>query len=435
MLHRFGRRRRKDQKEPAEELQAAAPQPEDTPAAPESSPVPEAGETDRPAWHIADETQPIADGPALTESAAVAEGEEAPAADALTVSPTSSPAESADPEILSLLSTLLRLHGTADTTSLADAAAQLARTYLHGSHLLVLLVDKGGSFQLQPSKSAAGRTLVEQLSDRLGIDLACESPPTPHGRMAKIWLEDSSRAQVVSLADIWGEVAGTETCQRAEDALGVSQITAVRLASPDEPLGIALFVSYDHTPDPAMVDAIGRHLTLALANLRSVEQARQFGSVDPIRWIPDRSEFTRQLSREVNRARRYGHPVSVALLMVDNFDSLRLEFGWTVANRLLRAASSSLAGRLRESDLLGSYRHDGFGVILTQTPAEAASDTANRLRETAAGVRVLEGTEGPVPECVVATASYPEDGSDADALLVAAESRLLPKRRLASASA
>jgi diguanylate cyclase (GGDEF)-like protein len=183
-----------------------------------------------------------------------------------------------------------------------------------------------------------------------------------------------------------------------------------------------------------MLDAMGRHLSAALANLRKVEKARQFGSIDPVRWIPDRSELMRQLSREVSRAHRYGHPVSLALLVVDNFDTLRLEHGWAAANRLLRSVSSALAGYLRESDFLGSYRHNGFGVILVQTSAEAAVDAAGRLREAAAGVRILE-EGGPVPECVIATASSPRDGADADALLVAAESRLLPKRRLSSASA
>jgi diguanylate cyclase (GGDEF)-like protein len=327
------------------------------------------------------------------------------------------------------------LHGAEDSVSLAVAAAQLVHTYLGGTHLLVLLVDRGGSFHLQAVKSAATGTLVTQLNDVLGIDLVAESPPPRRGQMAKVWLNDTASAHIVSLADLWGDLAGAEACQRAEEALGISQVAALRLASADEPLGIALFVSYGHPPDPAMLDAVGRHLTVALANLRNVEKARQFGSIDPIRWIADRSEFTRQLTREVNRAHRYGHSLSVALLVVDNFDTLRLEYGWTVANRLLRSTSSALAGFLRESDFLGCHSHKGFGVILVQTSAETASHAADRLRERAVDVRVLEGEGSPVPECVVATASYPEDGSDATALLATAESRLLPERHVSSASA
>ncbi len=336
---------------------------------------------------------------------------------------------------LSLFDALLRLHGADDIDLMADVADQMARTYLNGGHLLVLLVDRAGSFHIRPIKSGATATLLEQMNGALGIDVGHEISFPHRGRLAKIWMDDSGAAQAVSLADFWGGAAGEETCWRAEKVLGISQVAAIRLTSPEEPMGIALLLSKGDPPDPAMLDAVGRHLMVALANLQSIEKARQFGSVDPVRWIADHQEFGRQLLREIARARRYGQPLSLALVVVDNFDALRLEYGWTVANRLLRSVSSALAGCLRESDFLGSYHHNGFGAILTQTSMEGAAEAAVRLREAATAVRVLEGEDGPVPECVVATACQPDDGSDANALLIAAESRMLPKRRLSSASA
>lgn len=432
MVLRFGRRRQKKQQEPGKEPQAPTPE---APEAPPGHQQPEAGEANEPAQAAASKAPAVAGEPPLAESAEAAGDEETPAEATEKASAAPSSAEGPSRDSISLLNTLLRLHGAEDTASLTEAAAQFAQTYLDSTHLLVLLADKGGSFRLQALRSAATGTLVRQLNDMLGIDLADERPLPLQGRTAKIWLDDSASAHVVSLADVWGDPAGADTCQQAEKELGISQVSVLRLASPDGPLGIALFLSCGDPPDPAMLDAIGRHLTVALANLRSLEKARQFGSMDPIRWIPDRSEFTRQLSQEVNRARRYGHSVSLALLVVDNFDTLGLEYGWTVANRLLRSTSAALAECLPESDFLGSYRQNGFGVFLVQTSGEAASDTANRLREKAAAVRVLEGEEGPVPECVVATASYPEDAADASALLVAAQSRLLPKLRPSSLSA
>jgi diguanylate cyclase (GGDEF)-like protein len=409
MVLRFRRHRREHGQEAEKEPQAPTPETEEEIEAPESFQSAEGGEA-----------------PVISDALPLAES------DAATPSPSPKPSPS---DSLSLLDALLRLHGAEDIDSLADAADQLARTYLNGTHLLVLVVDRGGSFRLRAVKSGATATLLEKLNDTLGIDVGRESPPPHRGRIAKIWLDDTASPQAVSLADFWGGLAGEEACWRAEKAMGISQVTAIRLASPEEPLGIALFLSHGDPPYPAMLDAVGRHLTVALASLLNLEKARQFGSIDPVRWIPDHSEFTRQLSREVSRAHRYEQPVSIALLVVDNFDTLRLEYGWTVANRLLRSVSSALAGCLRQSDFLGSYRHNGFGAILMQSSVEAASEAASRLREAAMGVRTLEGEDSPLPECVVATASYPKDGDDADALLAAAESRLLPKRRHSTAAA
>jgi diguanylate cyclase (GGDEF)-like protein len=456
MVLRFGRRRRKRQQEAEEEPQVPTPEPEQGTEVPEgfqSTEGSEGGEIAEPAQAGLEEAPVASEEPLPAESDA-AEGMETPVVSqepplaesdaeggmkarteaAEEIPSTPSPKHTVS-DSLPLLNTLLRLHGAEDIDSLVDAADQLTRTYLNGTHLLVLIVDKAGLFHLRAARSGATRTLLEQLNDTLGIDVGRESPPPRQGRITKIWLDESASAQAASLADFWGSLAGEETCWRAEKVLDLSQVTAIRLASPEEPLGIALFLSRGDPPDLAMLDAAGRHLTVALAGLLSIEKARQFGSIDPVRWIPDHSEFTRQLLREVSRAHRYGQPLSIALLAVDNFDTLRLEYGWTVANRLLRSMSSTLAGCLRESDFLGSYRHNGFGVILMQASEEVASEAANRLREAATGVRALEGEDSPAPECVVAIASYPNDADDARTLLVAAESRLLPKRRLSSASA
>jgi len=432
---RFRHHGREHEQEAEEQPQTPTPELEEGLEAPESFQAANGGETSEPTQARASEAHVVPGEPPLTESTRAAEREEAPIETAQKPLPASLSQKRANSDSLSLLNTLLRLHGAEDIDSLTDAADQLARTYLNGTHLLVLVVDRGGSFRLRAVKSGTTGILLEKLNDALGIDVVRESPPPGQGRMAKIWLDDTGSAQAVSLADFWGSLAGEETCWRAEKTMGISQVTAMRLASPEEPLGIALFLSQGEPSDLAMLEAVGRHLTVALAGLLSTEKARQFGSIDPVRWIPDHSEFARQLSREVSRAHRYDQPVSMALLVVDNFDTLRLEYGWTVANRLLRSVSTALAGCLRESDFLGSYRHNGFGAILMQSSVEAASEAASRLREAATGVRALEGEDSPVPECVVAIASYPNDGDDASALLVAAESRLLPKRRLSATAA
>jgi len=477
----FRRRRREEPDEPREEASSSEPEPGEAPEPPESTQPPEADAIIEPALGDPDESSVAADmpdpeeapeqpePPEPPESTQPPEGDaimeppradaaaspvaagEAAAAEAITdqwaapdpeeqpqaaeKAPLFSSTLRANADSVSLLNSLLRVHEAEDIATLADAADQLTRAHLNSTHLLAFVADKGGSFHLHAANSGTTGTLVKRLSDALGADVRTEIPAPLRGRMAKILLGENAGPQSVSLADFWGNIAGDGTCWRAEKVLAISQVAAIRLASSEGPLGIALFISLGDAPDPAMLEAVGRHLTVALANQLSIEKARQFGTVDPVRWLPDRQQFTHQLSREVSRARRYGHPVSLVLLVVDNFDSLRFEYGWTVANRLLRSISSALSEHLRESDYLGCYSHDGFGVILVQTPGEEAAETATRFGEAAQGVRVLEGDDGPLPKCAVAIASSPEDGGDASTVLLAAESRLLPKRRLSSASA
>ncbi len=431
----FGWGRRRKQHKPEKEPQASPTEAQEDSEGAGDVEMAAVVVTDEQSPAAADETTPAAEESVRTGGASVAEPER-PAPTAAGWTSLNSPLpSSADRDTLSLMSALLRLHGAEDTADVAEAASLLGHAYLDRTHPLLLLADGDGALHLQSAKSAATAALVTHLSSLLGIALEGKAQPSRQGPLASIWLDDTAGVHVLSLPDLWGAQAGVEACQRAQQVLDISQVAGFRLASRDEPLGIALFFSCGNPPEPAMVDAIGRHLAVALANLRRAEKARQYGTVDPIRWIPDHSEFTHQLARETDRARRYGHPVTAALLVLDNFDALRLQYGWTVANRLLRSVSAALTECLRESDFMGSYRHDGFGVILAETSREGASEAAGRLRAKAAAVRVLGGEGGPVPECLVATASYPEDGGHPSTLLVAAESRLLPKRRHSSASA
>lgn len=431
----FGWGRRRKQHEPEEEPQTPPTEAEEDFEAAEELQTSAAAVTDGQSQPAAGNTPPAAEDPMPTETASIAQPERPASAAPAWTAVNSPPQPSADRDTLSLMSALLRLHGAEDTADVAEAASLLGHAYLDRTHPLLLLTDGDGALRLQSAKSAATATLVTHLGSLLGVALDGDVQGPRQGPLASIWLDDTAGVHVLSLADLWGDQAGVDACERAQRVLDISQVAAFRLASRDEPMGIALFLSCGNPPEPAMIDAIGRHLAAALANLRKVEKARQYGTVDPIRWIPDHSQFTHQLARETDRARRYGHPVTVALLVVDNFDALRLEYGWSVANRLLRSVSVALTECLRESDFMGSYRHDGFGVILAETSREGASEAAGRLRAKAAAARVLKGEGGPVPECLVATASYPEDGGHPSTLLVAAESRLLPKRRHSSASA
>jgi hypothetical protein len=75
---------------------------------------------------------------------------------------------------------------------LSDAADDLTRTHLNGTHLVALLADKGGSFRLQAAKSGATGALVKRLGEALGTDARIEIPPPRRGRMAKIWLTEGA---------------------------------------------------------------------------------------------------------------------------------------------------------------------------------------------------------------------------------------------------
>ncbi|MBN2255269.1 MAG: diguanylate cyclase [Deltaproteobacteria bacterium] len=91
--------------------------------------------------------------------------------------------------------------------------------------------------------------------------------------------------------------------------------------------------------------------------------------------------FHAQLKAETERARRYGHPLSIMMLDIDDFKDFNDTFGHFEGDRVLVRLGQVITGCLRKTD--SGYRYGGeeFTLILPETKGEAALPLAERIRE------------------------------------------------------
>lgn len=78
-------------------------------------------------------------------------------------------------------------------------------------------------------------------------------------------------------------------------------------------------------------------------------------------------------------AERYGNELSVALLKIDDANSVESKHGATGKNRFMGMSADIIADALRMPDRLGRYSGDTFMLILPETIADNASMVANRV--------------------------------------------------------
>src|SRR5262245_60440219 len=98
-------------------------------------------------------------------------------------------------------------------------------------------------------------------------------------------------------------------------------------------------------------------------------------------------EVARLMEREVQRALRYGHPLSLLCIEIDRLESLHDLYGVESERRILTAVATLLRSSTRASDVLGTARGNELQVCLPHTPREGAVALARRLL---AGCRELE---------------------------------------------
>jgi diguanylate cyclase (GGDEF)-like protein len=101
---------------------------------------------------------------------------------------------------------------------------------------------------------------------------------------------------------------------------------------------------------------------------------------DALTGLRNRRSFNERLRGEFARWRRYGTPVSLLLLDIDDFKRVNDTFGHWAGDEALRAVASRIQNCLRGTD--EAYRVGGeeFALILPQTLAEEALKVAERVR-------------------------------------------------------
>ncbi|PKP81572.1 MAG: sensor domain-containing diguanylate cyclase [Alphaproteobacteria bacterium HGW-Alphaproteobacteria-18] len=184
-----------------------------------------------------------------------------------------------------------------------------------------------------------------------------------------------------------------------------------RTLSPDE---IRLMKSMAHiVSQDICVYSAGRY---AVQDLIDAEEDRcalyDLAVTDPLTKVLNRRAFFRYAEREVQRAHRHDHPVSVLMFDIDNFKKVNDVHGHAAGDEVIVRLARLVTENIREADLLGRLGGEEFGLILPETNMDAALILANRLRDAARDLR-FTSTEGAFSVTISLGVSQPE-GSDAD---------------------
>jgi diguanylate cyclase (GGDEF)-like protein len=146
--------------------------------------------------------------------------------------------------------------------------------------------------------------------------------------------------------------------------------------------------------------------------------AQERAFVDDVAEIYNVRYLLSTTENEIQRADRYGNPLSVLFLDLDHFKQVNDRFGHLVGSQTLRALSQLLMQCVRTVDTLARYGGDEFTILLIDTEHDAALTIAERIRRTVADYRFETGRDNGLGLTIsIGVASYPEHGGDRDALL------------------
>jgi len=187
------------------------------------------------------------------------------------------------------------------------------------------------------------------------------------------------------------------------------------------PNGTVIEVRSGHLPDGSFVQTF----TDITKRAEAEAHVARLASEDPLTGLPNRRVFRTSLD-QISRQQECGeisdhHEFAVLFLDLDRFKVVNDTLGHRIGDMLLQEVAKRLKGVLRIDDLLARLGGDEFAVVVPRVESRAGLATlANRLVE--AVVQPYEINDYRIRSSVsIGIAVGPEDGKNADDLLMAAD--------------
>jgi diguanylate cyclase (GGDEF)-like protein len=127
-----------------------------------------------------------------------------------------------------------------------------------------------------------------------------------------------------------------------------------------------------------------RQWTVLVENVNFYNEMHRLATTDALTSIYNRHFFNETFRREVERARRYGKPMAILLLDVDNFKMFNDRLGHLHGDEVLKAVAHVLSKQLRKSDILARFGGDEFVMIMPETDQASAKNAVERIQSAVA---------------------------------------------------
>jgi len=111
------------------------------------------------------------------------------------------------------------------------------------------------------------------------------------------------------------------------------------------------------------------------------EKLRHLSITDSLTGLYNQRYFHVSITAELERAKRYGRPLSLICCDIDHFKQCNDIMGHLEGDNVLRLLGKLLAQNLRQTDMAFRYGGDEFFVLLPETDLENAARTADKIRQ------------------------------------------------------
>lgn len=212
------------------------------------------------------------------------------------------------------------------------------------------------------------------------------------------WQKLAAEPVDIALLDIMmPKITGLEVCRRIREDPKLKNMYVIFLTAmvsgEDRVKGLELGAN-DYMTKPYYVPELMARLSVGERLTHQRKEMEKQAAHDPLTGLHNRRMFEERMGHEFERARRYGRPLSVLMLDVDDFKKINDRYGHHWGDVVLQAVARVMGERTRKSDISARYGGEEFILMLPEIALEGAMQAAEKLRQEIASLK-FDPDSGP----------------------------------------
>lgn len=132
--------------------------------------------------------------------------------------------------------------------------------------------------------------------------------------------------------------------------------------------------------DAELLSLFSSQVAITLENTRLHQEVQELSIRDPLTCLFNRRGFDEIAHREIERAYRFKHPLTLLFLDIDHFKDVNDDHGHAVGDKILIGIAERCINVLRNVDVICRHGGEELVILLLESNMVSALETANRIR-------------------------------------------------------
>ena len=194
----------------------------------------------------------------------------------------------------------------------------------------------------------------------------------------------------IALLDIMmPRLSGMEVCRRIREDPRLKNIYVIFLTAlitgEDRVKGLELGAN-DYITKPFYLPELMARISVGERLTRERRQMEKHAAHDSFTGLHNRWTFEERFTHEFARTQRYGRPLSILMIDIDDFKKVNDTYGHPCGDAVIKGLARVLVERTRKSDIAARYGGEEFIVLLPEIALEGAMQAAEKLRQEFSGL-------------------------------------------------